>query len=301
KPDFRLKLFGGQAKEFGRPLIVVNQVGGNDELVFDGNSLAFDANGEVIARGKAFEEDLVFVDVSSRGLDVAPERSRGAASPQALGQDAQATESIYRALILGLRDYVRKCGFQSVVLGLSGGIDSALTAALAVDALGADKVVGVAMPSRFSSDHSVNDAKQLAKNLGIAFHIVPIKDVHDAYEQTLGPTFTKHARDADSPVGDDLTEQNLQARVRGAMLMAFSNRYNHLLLTTGNKSELAVGYCTLYGDMCGGLAVISDVPKTTVWKLSRWINDHAGREIIPTSSITKVPSAELRPNQTDQD
>ena len=176
-----------------------------------------------------------------------------------------------------------------------------LTAALAVDALGKDKVVGVAMPSRFSSDHSVNDAQQLAKNLGIEFHIVPIKDVHDAYERTLGSTFRKDARDAESPVGDDLTEENLQARVRGALLMAFSNRYNHLLLTTGNKSELAVGYCTLYGDMCGGLAVISDVPKTTVWKLSRWINENAGREIIPTSSITKVPSAEFRPNQTDQD
>jgi NAD+ synthetase len=157
------------------------------------------------------------------------------------------------------------------------------------------------MPSRFSSDHSVNDAKQLAQNLGIGFHIVPIKDVHDAYEQTLGPTFRRDPRDAESPLGDDLTEQNVQARVRGALLMAFSNRYNHLLLTTGNKSELAVGYCTLYGDMCGGLAVISDVPKTTVWEMSRWINQHFDKELIPTSSITKVPSAELRPNQTDQD
>jgi NAD+ synthetase len=203
--------------------------------------------------------------------------------------------------VLGLRDYVRKCGFKSVVLGLSGGIDSALTAALAAAALGPDKVAGVAMPSRFSSDHSVNDARDLAKNLGIEFHIVPIKDVHDAYEHTLGPTFHKDARDAQSPLGDDLTEQNVQARVRGALLMAFSNRYNHLLLTTGNKSELAVGYCTLYGDMCGGLAVISDVPKTTVWEMSRWINQHSGQEVIPTSSITKVPSAELRPNQTDQD
>jgi NAD+ synthetase len=157
------------------------------------------------------------------------------------------------------------------------------------------------MPSRFSSDHSVADARQLAQNLAIEFHIVPIKDVHDAYERTLGQKFRQNARSADSPLGDDLTEQNIQARIRGALLMAFSNRYNHLLLTTGNKSELAVGYCTLYGDMCGGLAVISDVPKTTVWELSRWINQHVGNEVIPISSITKVPSAELRPNQTDQD
>ena len=191
-------------------------------------------------------------------------------------------ESIYQALLLGLRDYVRKCGFKSVVLGLSGGIDSALTAALAVAALGKDKVVGVAMPSRFSSDHSMTDARQLAENLGIAFHIVPIEQLHEAYEQTLAPAF------AGRP--PDVTEENLQARIRGALLMAFSNKFNHLLLTTGNKSELAVGYCTLYGDMCGGLAVISDVPKTTVWELSRWINQHAGRELIPQSSIDKVPS-----------
>ena len=295
KPAFREQLFGGQAMQFGRPLLVVNQIGGNDELVFDGNSLIFDADGIVIARAKDFEEDLIIADVE--GSRVTPVRGHH-------GRDEHAHRgvgSIYKALLLGLCDYVRKCGFKTVVLGLSGGIDSALTAALAVHALGADMVVGVAMPSRFSSDHSVNDACDLAKNLGIAFHIVPIKEVHDAYEQTLGPTFKMNARDADSPVGDDLTEQNIQARVRGALLMAFSNRYNHLLLTTGNKSELAVGYCTLYGDMCGGLAVISDVPKTTVWELSRWINQNAGREVIPVSSITKVPSAELRPNQTDQD
>jgi NAD+ synthetase len=202
-------------------------------------------------------------------------------------------ESIYNALILGLRDYVRKCGFNSVVLGLSGGIDSALTAALAVDALGKDKVVGVAMPSRFSSDHSVNDARDLAKNLGIAFHVIPIADVHEAYEKTLAAPF--------KGLQPDVTEENLQARIRGALLMALSNKFNHLLLTTGNKSEIAVGYCTLYGDMCGGLAVISDVPKTTVWELSRWLNARHGRDVIPRSSIDKVPSAELRPNQTDQD
>ncbi|HEY7089932.1 MAG TPA: NAD+ synthase [Tepidisphaeraceae bacterium] len=297
KHDFRLQLFGAQAKQFGRPLIYVNQVGGNDELVFDGNSCVFDAQGNVIAQAKDFEEDLLVVDLAGSGTGFQPVR----ATEHGLKTHATGIESIYQALVLGLRDYVRKCGFKSVVLGLSGGIDSALTAAIAVAALGKDKVVGVAMPSRFSSDHSVNDARQLAQNLGIEFHIVPIKEEHDAYERTLGPTFTKPPCNPESPFGDDLTGQNIQARIRGAILMAFSNRYNHLLLTTGNKSEIAVGYCTLYGDMCGGLAVISDVPKTMVWEMARWINKHEGREVIPASSIEKVPSAELRPNQTDQD
>jgi len=285
KHDFRIDLFGRQARQFRKPIVVVNQVGGNDELVFDGNSTAFDADGTVIAQAKDFEEDLVFVDCGTGILPVSsiPEPGHG--------QDARAT--IHKALVLGLRDYVNKCGFKTTVLGLSGGIDSALTAALAVEALGADRVTGVAMPSRFSSDHSVNDARDLAKNLGIAFHIVPIADVHEAYERTLAEPF--------KGLQPDVTEENLQARVRGALLMAFSNKFNHLLLTTGNKSEIAVGYCTLYGDMCGGLAVISDVPKTMVWQLSRFINDRAGREVIPRSSIEKVPSAELRPNQTDQD
>jgi NAD+ synthetase len=291
KHEFRIKLFGAQARQFGRPLIYVNQVGGNDELVFDGNSCVFDAQGYLIANAKDFDEDLMIVEIN-RDTGVSPVLAEH-------GRDARATKyatgvaSIYHALVLGLRDYVRKCGFKSVVLGLSGGIDSALTAAIAVAALGKDKVIGVAMPSRFSSDHSVNDAKALAENLGIEFHIVPIKDVHDAYEKTLAPVFAGRQ--------PDVAEENLQARVRGAILMAISNKFNHLLLTTGNKSEIAVGYCTLYGDMCGGLAVISDVPKTTVWEMSRWINTDAGRDIIPRSSIEKVPSAELRPNQTDQD
>ncbi len=294
KHDFRLKLFGGQAARFNVPIVYANQVGGNDELVFDGCSVAFDARGNVIAQARGFEEDLVVVDVEvgsgERGVEREETRSPHSAllTPHSTG-----LESVYSALLLGLRDYVNKCGFKSVVLGLSGGIDSALVGALAAHALGPDRVVGVAMPSRFSSDHSVSDARDLARNLGIEFQIVPIAEIHDAYERGLTPFWGGRPR--------DVTEENLQARIRGAILMAFSNKYNHLLLTTGNKSEVAVGYCTLYGDMCGGLAVISDVPKTMVWDLSRWINAKFEREIIPVSSITKVPSAELRPNQTDQD
>jgi NAD+ synthase (glutamine-hydrolysing) len=285
KHDFRLELFGQQAKSVGKPLVYVNQVGGNDELLFDGASCVFDAAGRCIAQAKDFEEDLLVVDLSATAHTVHPHRT--------------GLESLHAALLLGLRDYVGKCGFKSVVLGLSGGIDSALTAALAAEALGPDRVVGVAMPSRYSSDHSVEDARRLAENLGIGFHLVPIGTMHDAYEAALTGLFTANGNG--TPLGDDLTEQNLQARVRGATLMAFSNRYNHLLLTTGNKSEVATGYCTLYGDMCGGLAVISDVPKTTVWELSRFHNRKHGRELIPVRSIDKVPSAELRPNQTDQD
>jgi len=284
KHEFRVKLFTSQVKQFGQPLIYVNQVGGNDELVFDGCSVVIGADGQIIAQASDFEEQLLIADLPDGG---------GAAAGGNIYQPAGGIESIHKALVLGLRDYVRKCGFKSVVLGLSGGIDSAVTAALAVAALGSDKVVGVSMPSRFSSDHSITDAQKLAENLKIQFHIVPIKQLHDAYEQTLAVPFA-----ACKP---DVTEENLQARIRGALLMAFSNKFNHLLLTTGNKSEIAVGYCTLYGDMCGGLAVISDVPKTTIWELSRWINQHAGQELIPESSIVKVPSAELRPNQTDQD
>jgi NAD+ synthetase len=286
KQDFRIALFGEQVKRFGKPLVYVNQVGGNDELVFDGNSMAFDAHGQLIAQARDFEEDLLVVDVP-----ITPDEASG--PPEVQPNHRRGIESIHEALALGLRDYVRKCGFKSVVLGLSGGIDSAVTAAIAVAALGKDQVVGVAMPSRFSSDHSVHDARELAKNLGIAFHLLPIASVHDAYESLLAPIFAGTQR--------DLTEENLQARVRGALLMALSNKFNHLLLTTGNKSEVAVGYCTLYGDMCGGLAVISDVLKTEVYQLAEFINRRAGFDVIPRSSITKPPSAELRPNQTDQD
>jgi NAD+ synthase (glutamine-hydrolysing) len=287
KHQFRIELFSEQVRRFGKPLVYVNQVGGNDELVFDGNSCAFDARGNLIANAKAFEEDLIVVDFENAKPVRPLQRSNSVA--EATGP----VGSIYSALVLGLRDYVRKCGFKSVVLGLSGGIDSALTAAIAVDSLGKDKVVGVAMPSRFSSDHSVNDARQLAANLGIAFHVIPIGAVHDAYEATLAKPF--------AGLPSDVTEENLQARVRGALLMAFSNKFNHLLLTTGNKSELAVGYCTLYGDMCGGFNAIADVPKTIVYELANYLNQQAGREIIPGNTIHKAPSAELRPNQTDQD
>jgi len=336
KHDFRLQLFGEQVRRFNKPLVYVNQVGGNDELIFDGNSHVLDANGNVIAQAKDFEEDLLIVDLD--GFSPSPKRDSDLSSPTGAtpvgegrgeGRSAQSAmrhppsssplihphatglESIYKALVLGLQDYVRKCGFKTVVLGLSGGIDSALTAAIAAHALGPDRVTGVAMPSRYSSDHSIEDARLLAANLGTHFHLVPIDALHAAYEKTLYPTFAQVAdaisggttgKDPTRPdPAADLTDQNLQARMRGATLMAFSNRFNHLLLTTGNKSEIATGYCTLYGDMCGGLAVISDVPKTTVWALSRWINEHFNKELIPWRSIEKVPSAELKPNQTDQD
>ncbi|MEM8873990.1 MAG: NAD+ synthase [Planctomycetota bacterium] len=277
KHDFRRELFAAQVKDVGRPLVYVNQVGGNDELVFDGNSLAIDAAGNIIAQAKDFEEDLLIVD-----LDTGDYRNE---------LHSTGIESIRRALVLGLRDYVHKCGFEKVVIGLSGGIDSAVTAALAVEAFGPKAVTGIALPSRYSSGHSVIDAEVLADNLGMPFHIVPIKPMHNAYAEAIDPLFKVQG----------LTEENLQARIRGATLMAHSNETGALLLTTGNKSELAVGYCTLYGDMCGGLAVISDVPKTDVYALARHINEHAGRELIPENTITKPPSAELRPDQLDTD
>ncbi|MCE9592376.1 MAG: NAD+ synthase [Planctomycetes bacterium] len=287
KHAFRLSLFASAAKRHGTPLIYCNQVGGNDELVFDGNSCVVDATGKIIAQAKDFEEDLLIVD-----MDAASNR---------VEKPKRGIESVYHALVLGLRDYCRKCGFKSIVLGLSGGIDSALCATLAVAALGKENVRGVAMPSRFSSDHSVSDARDLAVRLGIKFHVIAIEEAHKAMEHMVAPHFEGKA--------PDTTEENVQARIRGVVLMSFSNKFGSLLVTTGNKSELAVGYCTLYGDMCGGLAVISDVPKTMVWELSRWINNDPASPmrgayngaVIPESSISKVPSAELRPNQTDQD
>ena len=259
------------------PLVYCNLVGGNDELIFDGCSLVFQATGSLIARGELFAEDFVVVDTDSA---------------EAVPPDAGVEEEkIFKALVLGLRDYIHKCGFQSVVLGLSGGIDSALTACLAVAALGARNVRGVSLPSQFSSPGSLDDTRALAERLGIHYDVVPIQPAFEAVRAQLKDLF------AGRP--EDTTEENIQARLRGLMLMALSNKFGSLLLTTGNKSELAVGYCTLYGDMCGGLAVISDVPKTMVYRLARWIN--RDKVIIPAASITKPPSAELRPNQTDQD
>jgi NAD+ synthase (glutamine-hydrolysing) len=285
KNEYRHKLFSFQAKRWHMPVVYVNQVGGNDDLVFDGNSVVFDAQGNRIAQARDFAEDLLIVDLPNEG------------EPQISITPRQGISSIHAALLLGLRDYVDKCKFKSVLLGLSGGIDSAVVGALAAEALGAQNVIGIALPSRYSSDHSISDAAKLAQNLGIHFQTVPIEAAHRAMEETLAPLFT-----GTTP---GLAEENVQARLRGNILMALSNKFGHLLLTTGNKSEVATGYCTLYGDMCGGLALISDVPKMMVYELARFMNAEASRQgripPIPEGSITKPPSAELRPNQKDQD
>ena len=273
----RCDLLRSLARRHQVPVVYCNLVGGNDELVFDGRSLAFNAEGGCIAEAAHFAPDFLVVDTESAG-----DRPLRAVADEALLHDA---------LVLGTRDYVRKCGFNSVVMGLSGGIDSALVAALAVDALGAENVRGLALPTEFSSAGSIDDARSLAMNLGIRFDVVPIQGSFEALKRQMSPLFEGRP--------EDTTEENLQARLRGVTLMAMSNKFGSLLLTTGNKSELAVGYCTLYGDMCGGLAVISDLPKTWVYRVSRWMN--RDREVIPEASITKAPSAELRPNQTDQD
>jgi NAD+ synthase/NAD+ synthase (glutamine-hydrolysing) len=266
------------ARKYKVPLIYVNQVGGNDDLVFDGRSCAFDPEGRLIARGKGFEEDLVVVDLETLCGVIAED-------------DLSYESEIWGALVIGTRDYVRKCGFKGVLLGLSGGIDSALTAAIAAEALGPENVLGVLMPSPYSSRGSVEDSERLAKALGIKTLTIPIADIMKSFDLGLEGAF--RGRDK------DVTEENVQARIRGNLLMALSNKYGSVLLTTGNKSELAVGYCTIYGDMSGGLAVISDVPKTVVYRIARWLN--AKRNVIPDSILTKAPSAELRPCQTDQD
>jgi NAD+ synthase (glutamine-hydrolysing) len=276
----REEMLGSMALKHRLPIAYVNQYGGNDDLVFDGRSSVFGADGAAIARGRSFDADVVVCDVGSG-------RPIGAAT------DLDIESEIWRALALGTRDYCRKCGFSSVVLGLSGGIDSALTAAIAADALGADKVLGVLMPSPYSSQGSIDDARELAANLGIETMTLPIEPLMRTFDGTLGA-----ALGADLP---GVAAENIQARIRGNLLMALSNTRGALLLTTGNKSELSVGYCTLYGDMSGGLAVIADVPKTMVYRVSQWRNDSAGRPVIPAATITKPPSAELRPNQTDQD
>jgi NAD+ synthase (glutamine-hydrolysing) len=274
KPRVREEMIAEQARKHGIPFFYCNAVGGNDQLVFDGSSLAIDAAGKTIRRWPGFRESTALVNDSA-----------------GIAQNLGDIESLREALVLGIRDYTTKCGFRSAVLGLSGGIDSAVVACLAVEALGADKVTGVAMPSPYSSTHSVEDALQLAKNLGITCLKIPIAESFEVFKSQMRPAFGDRAEDA--------TEENMQARLRGLTLMSLSNKFGHLLLTTGNKSELAVGYCTLYGDMCGGLAAISDVPKTLIYELARHLN--AARELIPLRTIEKVPSAELRPNQTDQD
>jgi len=284
KQSLRESMLSQIAAKHGLPLVYVNQVGGNDDLVFDGRSCAFDGRGTLIARGRAFTEDLVLIDLDPPA-DLYPPAGR--IEPNDLSPEHE----IWGALVLGTRDYVHKCGFHTVLLGLSGGIDSAVTAAVAAEACGADHVLGVLMPSPFSSRGSLEDATCLARNLGIRTLTLRMEEIMQAFDRTLGPAFGDRPR--------DVTEENIQARIRGNLLMALSNKYGALLLTTGNKSELAVGYCTIYGDMSGGLAVISDVPKTMIYRLARWLNDR--RPLIPEAILTKAPSAELRPNQTDQD
>ncbi len=287
KNSLRRRLVSDAAKACHCPVAYCNAVGGNDELIFEGRSVICDADGKFVGGLAAFREDMQVIDVTLAG-DPTPAPNAVCLHPTYAQEDLA---DIYDALVLGVRDYAQKTGFKKALLGLSGGIDSALTAVIAAEALGPKNVIGVSLPSVISSQHSKDDARVLAENLGIEFHTISIGDTVAAAEQTLGPIFANRPR--------DIAEENIQARARGLLLMAISNKFGALLLTTGNKSELAVGYCTLYGDMCGGLAVISDVFKMQVYALSRWIN--RAKEIIPASTIEKPPSAELRPDQTDQD
>ncbi len=280
KAKTREELFARQASRYGLPILYVNQVGGNDELVFDGTSCAISPSGEVIARARGFEEDLLEVDP--------------AGGAQRIEELEGELPRLSAALKLGLKDYVRKCGFSSVVLGSSGGIDSAVVATLAADAIGPENVYSLAMPSRYSSDHSLTDAETLARNLGIHYQVVPIEPMHSAYEASLDDLLTGGGY-------LDIAGENIQARIRGAMVMAVSNAFGHLPLATGNKSELSTGYCTLYGDMCGGLAPIGDVLKTVVYELAEQLNAETSSNRIPQGIITKAPSAELKPDQLDQD
>jgi NAD+ synthase/NAD+ synthase (glutamine-hydrolysing) len=278
KREFRRDMLASIARQHKVPVALVNQVGGNDSLVFDGSSLVLNREGKIIAQGRSFEEDLIYFDSQSL---------TGEMHEQIPGEEASA----YSALVLGTRDYIRKCGFGKAIVGLSGGIDSALTAAIAADAVGAENVIGVGMPGPYSSQGSVEDARSLAANLGIRFELISIDPAYEAYRQMLKQVFTG--------LKEDVTEENLQSRARGMLLMALSNKFGAIVLSTGNKSELGVGYCTLYGDMVGGLAVISDVPKTLVYRLSEYVNSR--RAAIPRASIEKPPSAELRPDQKDSD
>ncbi len=321
KVAFREKMISTRASDNLAIVAYCNLVGGQDELVFDGGSLIFDQTGDLIARGKQFEEDLVMADLNTeavfrmrlhdprirrermseeerglRKIELSNQTGSHRRRPLLSQRDSKPLDrlaEIYAALVLGTGDYIRKNGFQTVLIGLSGGIDSALTAAIAVDALGKKGVVGVTMPSQYSSRESLEDAKLLAKNLGLRFLTVPITEVFQSYLKTLSPSF--------KGLRPNVTEENIQARIRGNILMALSNKMGWLVLTTGNKSEMSVGYCTLYGDMAGGYAVLKDVPKTLVYELAKFRNKKEGRDIIPRQVFTKPPSAELRPNQKDED
>jgi len=278
KREFRRKMLASIAVNHKVPVVMINQVGGNDSLIFDGSSLVINPAGQVIAQGKSFEEDLVFFDSDTLS---------GEMHEQIQGDEANA----YKALVLGTRDYVRKCGFETVLVALSGGIDSALTACIAADAMGAEHVIGVGMPGPYSSQGSIADARAIAENLGIRFELLSIKEIFADYQRVLQPVFYGRP--------EDVTEENIQPRARGTLLMALANKFCAIVLSTGNKSELAVGYCTLYGDMVGGLAVISDVPKTMVYRLALYVNSR--RSVIPQATLDKPPSAELRPDQKDID
>lgn len=279
KRALRREMFAAIARRHHAPVVYVNMTGGNDQLVFDGSSFAMNSDGEVAASARSFAEDLVIYDTERMSGD----------KDENLGEEI---EAVYEALVMGTRDYVKKCGFSRVLIGLSGGIDSTLVAAVAVDAVGAENVTGVAMPGPHSSDHSLADARELAANLGVRFEVAPINKAYQSMVESLAHIFQGAA--------PDVTEENIQARLRGVTLMALSNKWKALVLTTGNKSEVAVGYCTLYGDMAGGLAVISDVPKTMVYQLCRLVNRRKGK-VIPENIFTKPPSAELRPDQKDSD
>jgi NAD+ synthase (glutamine-hydrolysing) len=278
KEQLRYSLISNLARKHRIPFVFANQIGGNDELIFDGGSMAFDREGNPVFLAPFFQEHIQAIDMTGAGF-------------AEIYQPQDKIEMVYRALVLGIKDYLGKCGFQKAVVGLSGGIDSALTCCLAVEALGKENVLGISMPSPYSSMGSVEDSRLLAANLGIKFEVIPISSVFDAYLKTFAGYFNQTA--------SDTTEENIQARIRGNILMAFSNKYRCLALSTGNKSELAVGYCTLYGDMSGGLSVISDVPKTMVYELAAYVN--RCKELIPVAIIEKAPSAELKPDQRDQD
>ena len=283
KGEVRRELLGALAKNSGIPFVYCNSVGGNDQLIFDGGSLVMSSEGVPLMEMLPFDEGVAVAELF--------EGSSPQSGDQAIRKGLHPDEEIFRALVLGVRDYIHKCGFETACIGLSGGIDSALTAAVAVEAIGADNVLGITMPSPYSSRGSVDDSLSLAANLGIRCETVPIAEPFEAVRVALAPIF--------QGLPEDVTEENMQARMRGLYLMSLSNKFNHLLLTTGNKSELAVGYCTIYGDMCGGLAVISDLPKTRVFSVARWLN--RDQEVIPWNTFEKPPSAELRPDQKDED